>query len=416
MVTEILLVVLILLNVVLLVTVLLKDQGRYLIDNIEKNQTRTEGKIHDEFARSRQEMNQSFKELREELQRSVTNFADSILKRMTEISTWQNTQFENIRKTVEAKLRLLQEDNNKRLEEMRLTVDEKLHSTLEKRLGEAFKQVGDRLEKVHQGLGEMQKLATGVGDLKNVLTNIKARGTLGEIQLENQLTQLLSPQQYDKNVKTKEGSSAFVEFAIKLPGKERHNEWVWLPIDSKFPLEQYELLLNAYKTGDKQVIERVSKRLAADIKNFAKDIRDKYIDPPSTTDFALMYLPLEGLYAEALRFSGLFESLQRECRVVPVGPTTLAAILNSLQMGFRTLAIEKRSSEVWKLLGVVKTQFGKFGDLLDKTRQKLDEAGKSIDDASRKSRYIEGRLTRVQELPAQDSQHLLEDNLGGSDE
>jgi DNA recombination protein RmuC len=410
MVTEILLAVLILLNVVLLVTVLLKDRGRYLIDNIEKNQTRTEGKIHDEFARSRHETNQSFKELREELQHSVTNFADSILKRMTEISTLQNTQFENIRKTVEAKLRLLQEDNNKRLEEMRLTVDEKLHSTLEKRLGEAFKQVGDRLEKVHQGLGEMQKLATGVGDLKNVLTNIKARGTLGEIQLENQLTQLLSPQQYDKNVKTKEGSNAFVEFAIKLPGKERHNEWVWLPIDSKFPLEQYELLLNAYKTGDKQVIDRVSRKLASDIKNFAKEIRDKYIDPPGTTDFALMYLPIEGLYAEALRFSGLFEGLQRECRVVPVGPTTLAAILNSLQMGFRTLAIEKRSSEVWKLLGVVKTQFGKFGDLLDKTRQKLDEAGKSIDDASRKSRYIEGRLTRVQELPAEDSQHLLEDN------
>jgi DNA recombination protein RmuC len=409
MVTEILLAVLILLNVVLLVTVLLKDRVKYLIDNIEKNQNRTEGKIHDEFARSRHEMNQSFKELREELQRSVTNFADSILKRMTEISTLQNTQFENIRKTVEAKLRLLQEDNNKRLEEMRLIVDEKLHSTLEKRLGEAFKQVGDRLEKVHQGLGEMQKLAAGVGDLKNVLTNIKARGTLGEIQLENQLTQLLSPQQYDKNVKTKQGSNAFVEFAIKLPGKDKTNEQVWLPIDSKFPLEQYELLLNAYETGDKQVIDRVSKRLASDIKNFAKDIRDKYIDPPGTTDFALMYLPIEGLYAETLRFSGLFESMQRECRVVPVGPTTLAAILNSLQMGFRTLAIEKRSSEVWKLLGVVKTQFGKFGDLLDKTRQKLDEAGKSIDDASRKSRYIEGRLTRVQELPAQETQHLPED-------
>ena len=406
MVTEILLAVLILLNVVLLVTVLLKDRGKYLIDNIEKNQNRTEGTIHDEFARSRHEMNQSFKELREELQRSVTNFADSILKRMTEISTLQNTQFENIRKTVEAKLRLLQEDNNKRLEEMRLIVDEKLHSTLEKRLGEAFKQVGDRLEKVHQGLGEMQKLAAGVGDLKNVLTNIKARGTLGEIQLENQLTQLLSPQQYDKNVKTKEGSHAFVEFAIKLPGKDKTNEWVWLPIDSKFPLEQYELLLNAYETGDKQVIDRVSKRLASDIKNFAKDIRDKYIDPPATTDFALMYLPIEGLYAEALRFSGLFETLQRECRVIPVGPTTLAAILNSLQMGFRTLAIEKRSSEVWKLLGVVKTQFGKFGDLLDKTRQKLDEAGKTIEDASRKSRYIEGRLNRVQELPTQDDRYL----------
>jgi DNA recombination protein RmuC len=395
MLIEILLAVLILLNIALLAAALLKDRGK--------------NRVHEEFAHSRYEVNRSFKDLREELQHSVTAFSDSVLKRMSEISALQNTQFENIRKTVEANLRLLQEENNKKLEEIRLTVDEKLHSTLEKRLGEAFKQVGDRLEKVHQGLGEMQKLATGVGDLKNVLTNIKTRGTLGEIQLENQLTQLLSPHQYEKNVKTKAGSNAFVEFAIKLPGRDNSRERVWLPIDSKFPLEQYELLLKAYDAGDKEGIERISRKLAADIKNFAKDLRDKYIDPPGTTDFALMYLPVEGLYAEVLRFGGLFETLQRECRVVPVGPTTLAAILNSLQMGFRTLAIEQRSSEVWKLLGVVKTQFGKFGDLLDRTRQKLEEAGKSIDDASRKSRYLEGRLSRVQELPAQDAPHLPEE-------
>lgn len=401
MVTEILLAVLVVLNFTLLVTVWIT------MKNVSSN--RWENKLLDEFARSRHDQNQSSRQLREELQHSITTFSDSILKRMTEISALQNTQFENIRKAVEINLRLLREDNNKKLEQMRQTVDEKLHTTLERRLGEAFKQVGDRLEKVHQGLGEMQKLATGVGDLKNVLTNVKTRGTLGEIQLENQLNQLLSPQQYEKNVKTKEGSSAFVEFAIKLPGKNGKNEWVWLPIDSKFPLEQYELLLKAFETGNKEAIGRVSKKLTADIKNFAKEIQEKYIDPPNTTEFALMYLPIEGLYAEVLRFSGLFETLQREYRVVPVGPTTLAAILNSLQMGFRTLAIEKRSSEVWKLLGAVKTQFGKFGDLLDKTRKKLDEAGQSIEDATRKSRHIEGRLNRVQELPSNDVHQLLEE-------
>jgi DNA recombination protein RmuC len=381
---EVLLAVLIGLNVLVLVVVLLKTNGRNNNDR-------------------------SFKELREELQLSINRYSDFMLKRLNEISTMQNTQFENIRETVERRLRILQEDNNRKLEEMRVTVDEKLHTTLEKRLGEAFKQVGDRLEQVHQGLGEMQKLATGVGDLKNVLTNVRTRGSLGEIQLENQLSQLLSTQQYVKNVKTKEGSNDFVEFAIKLPGKNGKDQAVWLPIDSKFPLEQYELLMTAYEKGDKEVIEKTSKRLASDVKGFAKTIRDKYLDPPQTTDFALMYLPIEGLYAEILRFDGLFDNLQREYRIVPVGPTTLAAILNSLQMGFRSLAIEKHSSEVWKLLGSVKTHFGKFGDLLDKTRKKLDEAGKSMEDASRKSRYLEGRLSKVQELPIKEENNSLND-------
>jgi DNA recombination protein RmuC len=223
---------------------------------------------------------------------------------------------------------------------------------------------------------------------------------LGEIQLKNQLSQLLSAQQYGQNVKTKEGSDDFVEFAIKLPGKDDADKSVWLPIDSKFPLEKYELLLNEYDHGNKESINQASKRLVSEIKSVAKNIADKYIDPPHTTDFALMYLPVEGLYAEVLRFSGLFEALQREYKIVPVGPTTLAAILNSLQLGFRTLAIEKRSSEVWKLLGTIKTQFGKFGDLLEKTRKKLDEASKSIDDASKKTRHIEGKLNKVQELPS----------------
>jgi DNA recombination protein RmuC len=407
MTIEILLAVLIILNVGLLVVVLLKNQEKTVLKNLEESQNRLERKILDEFARDRAGFNQIFKNLREEIRSSITAFSGSNLKQMTEISELQNKQFENIRKAVEERLKLIQDENSKKLEEMRLIVDEKLHSTLEKRLGEAFKQVGDRLEKVHQGLGEMQKLATGVGDLKNVLTSVKARGTLGEIQLEYQLDQLLSRQQYEKNVKTKEGSSDFVEFAIKLPGKDDLNKSVWLPIDSKFPLEQYELLLKAYQAGDKELIEKISKRLASEIKNSAKEIKNKYIDPPNTTDFALMYLPVEGLYAEVLRSAGLFESLQREFRVVPVGPTTLAAILNSLQMGFRTLAIEKRSSEVWKLLGVVKTQFGKFGDLLDKTRKKLDEAGRSIEDASKKTKFIEGKLKKVEELPSGESDPIL---------
>ena len=398
-----LLMILILLNVVLVVVVLFKNSAKHLSKTLAVEQDRWESKILDQFARSRHGADHAFKELREELQLSITRFSEFLLNRMTEISSLQNTQFENIRKTVENRLHLLQEDNNKKLEEMRKTVDEKLHNTLETRLGEAFKQVGDRLEQVHQGLGEMHKLAIGVGDLKNILANVRTRGMLGEIQLENQLSQLMSPGQYEKNVKTKEDSNDFVEFAIKLPGKHGTEPWVWLPLDSKFPIQQYEILSQAYQAGDKEQIDRVTRKLGADVKNFAKTIRDKYIDPPRTTDFALMYLPVEGLYAEVLRFDGLFEILQREYRVIPVGPTTLAAILNSLQMGFRTLAIEKRSSEVWKLLATVKTHFGKFGDLLDKTRKKLDEAGQSLDDATKKSRYIEGRLTRVQELPEEEN-------------
>jgi len=387
MITELLLALLILLNIILLVTVLLKNN-------------------RDDFQRS-------FRDLRQELQNSITRFSDFLLKRINESSTDQNSQLENIRLSVERQLRILQEDNNRKLEEMRLTVDEKLHSTLEKRLGEAFKQVGDRLEKVHLGLGEMQKLAIGVGDLKKVLTNVKMRGTLGEIQLENQLDQILSPGQFEKNVKTKKGSSAYVEFAVKLPGKNGNGnsdeEVVWLPIDSKFPLELYELLLSAYDEGNRDAVEKMSQKLATNVKQSAKSIRDKYLDPPGTTDFALLYFPIEGLYAEVLRCGGLFETLHHEYRVLPVGPTTLAAILSSLQMGFRTLAVEKRSSEVWTLLGQVKTHFGKFGDLLDKTRRKLDEAGKSIEDASRKSRYLESRLSRVQEIPEEVPEEVTEE-------
>lgn len=349
------------------------------------------------LGRGRRERDHAFREQREELGRLVNGFSDAILKRMTDISTLHNQQFRDVRDTVAANLTAIREDNHRQLDEMRRTVDEKLHATLERRLGEAFRMVGDRLEKVHQGLGEMQKLAVGVGDLKKVLTNVKSRGVLGEIQLESQITQILSPGQYERNVKTRPMSGAFVEFAVKIPAGSDSNEFIWLPIDSKFPLVAYEELLRVYDTGNRELANKALHKLASDVKGFGKTIREHYLEPPATTDYALMYLPVDGLYAEVLRFPGLFDLLQREYRVVPTGPATLAAILSSLHMGFRTMAIAKQTSEVWRLLGTVKTNFGKFGDLLEKTRKKLDEAGKSIDDATRKSRYIEGRLGQVQD-------------------
>jgi DNA recombination protein RmuC len=293
---------------------------------------------------------------------------------------------------------------------MRSTVDEKLSSTLEQRLGESFRLVSERLEMVHKGLGEMQNLASGVGDLKRVLTNVKTRGTWGEIQLGNILEQILTRDQYSMNVATRKNSSERVEFAVKLPGKdEKGGEVVWLPIDSKFPQEDYQRLMDAQEQGNSVLAEEAAKAMELKVKSFARDIRDKYIDPPGTTDFGIMFLPTEGLYAEVLRRPGLCDCLQREYRIVVSGPTTLIALLNSLQMGFRTLAIEKRSSEVWTLLGAVKTEFGRFGDILDKTQKKLQEASNTIEDAARKSRSIGRKLKNVQELSVDDSKLLLED-------
>ena len=353
--------------------------------------------IKDDFQRNREESNKTAKENRDELTNSL-----NIFNRMTE------DRLNKIRETVESRLKSIQDDNNQKLEKMRETVDEKLHKTLEQRLGESFKIVSERLEKVQKGLGEMQSLATGVGDLKRVLSNVKTRGVLGEYQLENILEQLLTSDQYAKNVKTKVGSNSFVEFAIKLPGKKDEDRVVWLPIDSKFPIEDYQLLIEAYEQADSFSLDTIQKELARKIKIFARDIRDKYIDPPNTTDFAIMFLPIEGLYAEILRDAGLFESLQREFRVIVTGPTTLSALLNSLQMGFRTLAIEKRSSEVWEILAAVKTEFGKFGDILDKTKKKLQEASHAVDSAGERSRAIERKLKNVQELPAKQSKKLLQ--------
>jgi len=291
-----------------------------------------------------------------------------------------------------------------------------LHATLEQRLGESFKLVSERLELVHKGLGEMQTLASGVGDLKKVLTNVKTRGTWGEIQLGNLLEQILSPEQYAKNVATKLGSNDRVEFAIKLPGKERDGEVVWLPLDAKFPQEDYQRLVEAAEQANVALVDETGKMLEARIKNEAKSIKEKYLDPPRTTDFAILFLPTEGLYAEIIRRIGLTDLLQREYRVTVAGPTTLAAILNSLQMGFRTLAIEKRSSEVWSLLGAVKTEFGRFGEILDKTQKKLQEASNTIETASRRSRAIEQKLKDVQQLPATDATRLLGNSESSNDE
>ena len=323
-------------------------------------------------------------------------------------------KLEQLRGAIDNQLKGLRDDNSQKLEKMRETVDEKLQSTLEKRLGESFQIVSERLEKVHQGLGEMQNLASGVGDLKKVLTNVKTRGTWGEIQLGNLLEELLTQDQYEKNVVTKKGSRDPVEFAVKLPGRDE--EHVYLPIDAKFPKEDYERLQSAQEAADPALIEEACKAIEARIKLEAKKIREKYIDPPHTTDFGILYLPTEGLFAEVIRRDGLTDLLQREYRINVAGPTTIAAMLNSLQLGFRTLAVEKRASEVWTLLGKVKTEFGKFGGLLENTHKKLETASREIEKAASKSRTIERKLRDVQELPASKPAELIESSMGDFDE
>lgn len=309
---------------------------------------------------------------------------------------------ENSAKTrdlIEKKLENIQKDNGEKLDQMRKTVDDKLHETLEKRLGDSFKLVSERLEAVHKGLGDMQSLAISVGDLKKVMNNVKTRGILGEYQLQNLIEDLLTNEQYEKNVKTKIGSGAVVEFAIKMPHGNNLEKTLWLPVDSKFPKEDYEALVDAYEQGDLEKIEELRKAFVKGIKKNAQDIRDKYIDPPNTTEYGIMFLPYESLFGEVLRTPGLFEQLQKEYKITITGPTTLSALLNSLQMGFRTLAIEKRSSEVWDLLSSVKTEFGQFGTILEKTKKKLDEAANVIDSAGIRTRAIEKKLRNVQELP-----------------
>jgi DNA recombination protein RmuC len=346
-----------------------------------------------------QSLRQELSENRKEVNNSLSNFGNSVVSRVNEIANLQFNQLNAQTQSIESKLKSIQEDNALKLEKMRETVDEKLQSTLEKRLGESFRLVGAQLEQVQKGLGEMQTLASGVGDLKKVLTNVKTRGMWGEIQLGNLLEQILTPEQYLTNAATKKGSSDRVEFAVILPGKDKDK--VLMPIDAKFPKEDYERLVEAQDQGNIDLIKQFSKSLEERIKLQAKDISEKYIDSPHTTDFGIMFLPTEGLYAEVLRISGLFELLQSKYRVIVAGPTTIAAILNSLQMGFRTLAIEKRTSEVWKMLSTVKTEFTKFGEILDRTKKKIEEAGNIIDEASSKSRNIEKKLNKVQDIPSE---------------
>lgn len=414
-------------NSIILIIILINSPAGKLIkletrfEAMERNIEKLDRTIMDEMLRNR-----------EELSGSIKTFNGMIASQMSEISSLQRSQLdifsqqlanltqtneyrlEKMRETIEEKLKQLQEDNGKKLDQMRSTVDEKLSATLEQRLGESFKLVSERLEMVHKGLGEMQTLASGVGDLKKVLTNVKTRGTWGEIQLGNILEQILTGEQYSKNVATKKNSGERVEFAVKLPGRDGEGgEAVWLPIDSKFPQEDYQRLIDAQEQGDPIKAEESAKAMENRVKSFAKDIRDKYLDPPGTTDFGIMFLPTEGLYAEVIRRPGLCECLQREYRIVVAGPTTLIALLNSLQMGFRTLAIEKRSSEVWNLLGAVKTEFGKFGDILDKTHKKLQEASNTIEDAARKSRSIGRKLKDVQELTVNEAAVMLDEGESG---
>lgn len=393
---------------------------------LEKNILQIHHYMQNEMSVNRLENNKNTNLLRHELFSQLNNFNESLIKRMNESNTAELNQlevfakqlnaladmnekkFDKLKDSIIVQLRHLQNDNNNQLEEMRKVVDEKLHATLEKRLGESFQLVSERLEQVHKGLGEMKTLANGVGDLKRVLSNVKTRGIWGEFQLENLLEQILTIEQYEKNVATIPNSCERVEFAIKLPGKHIHEGSVWLPIDAKFPQEDYQRLLDAQDKADTALIEECAKSIENRIKSEAKDIKNKYVCVPYTTEFAILFLPIEGLYAEVLRRPGLCEFLMQKYKIIVTGPTTLAALLNSLQIGFRTLAIEKRSSEVWSILGAVKTEFGKFGDLLEKTNKKLQEASNVIDTAARKTRTIERKLKTVEELPVDESNYILD--------
>ena len=397
---------------------------RTLQEAQEKGMVRLERELREELSRGRREdAEEAFRD-RDERAHSSNLLSQTVTTQVGQFGTLQaerleafarelnrfslglDERFERLKLSVESRLTAIQVDNSAKLEEMRRTVDEKLHATLEQRLGQSFQMVSERLEQVHRGLGEMQTLAAGVGDLKRVLTNVKTRGTWGEVQLSALLEQLLTADQFSANVATRPDTNERVDFAIRLPGKG-DGAVVWLPIDAKFPIEDYQRLLDAQDRCDPAAVEEAAKAIEMRLKNEARSIRDKYVSPPHTTDFALLYLPIEGLYAEALRRPGLAETLQRDFRVSLAGPTTLAALLNSLQMGFRTLAIEQRSAEVWAVLGAVKTEFGKFGEALAHTKKKLDEASNSISKAETRTRQLSRRLKEVEALPVGESENLI---------
>ena len=419
MTTEVLLVVLALLvvvNLALLVRLLIRQRS-----------AGADQAVREELRAGREEAAGRSRELREEVSGSLGKTAELLTTTVGQLGTTQKEQLESVTKqvrtlvesnqqrmdglraTISEQLNEMREANEKKLEEMRRTVDEKLQGTLEKRLGESFKLVSERLDAVHKGLGEMQTLATGVGDLKNVLTNVKVRGTWAEYQLEAILEQVLTPEQFDRNVATREGSAERVEFAIRLPGRgDDPDDCVWLPIDSKFPQEDYLRLAEAAREGDADSVAQSTKELLRSVTQSAKTISDKYLNPPQTTDFAVLYLPTEGLYAEVLRQPGLISQLQQDHRVVVSGPTTIAALLSSLRLGFRTLAIEKQASEVWQVLAAVKTEFGKFGGVLDKVKKQLATASNTIEETQTRTRVMARKLREVEQLPAGESDELLE--------
>ena len=409
-------------NTVILIAVLIRLFSRHGSRDDMQNELRL----------ARQESADAARSLREEVAGGLKSTGDAVTRTLSEMTGLQKVQLENVAKRLESltesnqasiqrlrdvvdeRMKELVEKNERKLEQMRTTVDEKLQNTLEKRLGDSFKIVSERLEAVQRGLGEMQGLANGVGDLKRVLTNVKTRGTWGEYQLGAILEQVLSPSQYCKNVQTKEDSRDQVEYAVCLPGKDDGGQ-VWLPIDSKFPHEDYQRLLDAVDAADPDGVEKSSSALMRAIKTEAQRICDKYLNPPRTTDFAIMFLPTEGLYAEVLRKPGIVEDLQRNCRIVVAGPTTLAAILSSLRMGFHTLAIEKRASEVWTVLAAVKTEFGKFGEVLERVRRQLHTAAGTLEQAGTRTRAMERRLKDVEQLPAAESNALLGLEPAGED-
>ncbi|HEV8185199.1 MAG TPA: DNA recombination protein RmuC [Chthoniobacterales bacterium] len=400
------------------------------LEDLAHAQEREEKALRDEFSRSREETAVASKAQREELSGALQRLNETTVKSISDVGAMLKTPIENVvgqtskmsesneqrlealRSIVDTRLKQLQEDNSRQLDRMRVTVDEKLQGTLEKRLGESFKLVSERLEQVHQGLGAMQQLASDVGGLQRVLTNVKTRGGWGEVQLGALLEQVLTPDQFERNVRTRDDSGETVEFAIRLPG-DGNGDAVWLPIDAKFPVEDYQRLIAAQESADLPATELATRQLETQLRKSAKDICSRYINPPKTTDFALMFLPTEGLYAEAIRRVGLVEQVQRDCRVVITGPTTLAALLNSLQMGFRTLSIQQRSSEVWNLLAAVKTEFGKFGEALTKVKDKLDQASSDMDKVATRSRVITKKLRDVEELPT-NPEPLLPELLSAS--
>jgi DNA recombination protein RmuC len=412
--TDILLAVLIFITLVILVLIVMQRKGR--------DQEHFHRSLEDSLKRLELLFEQMGKALRDDFQRSRSegqeNFAQNRMELAKSLETFQG-RLEKMRETIEIKLKDIQLDNSKKLEEMRRTVDEKLQETLNKRINDSFKVVSERLEQVHKGLGEMQELATGVGDLKKVLSNVKTRGILGEVQLGNILDQFLSPDQYVRNAMIRRGSTEAVEFAVKLPGGERQDEEVLLPVDSKFPLEDYQRLTEIYEKVElysREDVQKAEKQFDSIVRKSAQTISQKYIDPPVTTNFALMFVPTEGLYAQILSRTGLFEGLQRDYNVTVVGPSNLVAFLSSLQMGFRTLAVQKRSNEVWQILGAVKKEFGNFEVVLRKAQNQLSQASSNIDNlVGARTRQIQRKLKGIQELPGSTSQELLGLNEEGND-